>query len=334
VAKLLYTENGVTYLCTGTLVSDADRASQVPYLLTAAHCMGSQAAAASLNTFWFFQSPSCGDKTAASYKQLSGGASLLFADNDTDVALVRLHDAAPEGAWFAGWDTGTLASGSAIISLHHPAGDVTKVSLGQSLDPVGAPPASFTGVAWTTGTTEGGSSGSGLFTFDGADYVLRGALRGGSASCVSSGSVADPANRDYFSRLDLASAALAKWLEAPAGPLDDYGGLWFEADEPGWGLSIVQDAQGHVFAALFAYDTDARPTWLVMPAATWSGATTLTGALYRTRGSALDAPYDPSLFAVSAAGTLRIQFMPGGAASATFDIDGHTVVKAIRRQPL
>jgi hypothetical protein len=30
VAKLLYTENGVSYVCSGTLISDGDAASQVP----------------------------------------------------------------------------------------------------------------------------------------------------------------------------------------------------------------------------------------------------------------------------------------------------------------
>jgi lysyl endopeptidase len=334
VAKLLYTENGVTYLCTGTLVSDSDGASQVPYLLTAAHCIGSQAAAASLNTFWFFQSASCDDKDAAAYKQLSGGASLLFADAATDIALVRLHEPAPQGAWFAGWDAQVLPSGAPVISLHHPGGDVKKISLGEALGAVGTPPSSYTGVAWTAGTTEGGSSGSGLFTLDGDDYVLRGALRGGSASCTSSGHIADPANRDYYSRLDLAAATLAKWLTAASGPLDDYSGLWFDPDEPGWGLSIMQDAQDRVLATWFAYDAESRPTWLVMPAATWTRAGAFEGALYRARGSAFELPYDPSAFAVLRVGMLRVQFTVDGTASASFEVDGRTVVKTMRRQPL
>jgi len=334
VAKLLYTDNGVSYLCTGTLVSDADGASQVPYLLTAAHCVGSQAAAASLNTFWFFESASCNGKDAATYKQLSGGATLLFADDATDVALVRLQDAAPAGAWFAGWDAGLLASGTPIVSLHHPGGDVKKVSLGRALDAIGTAPMSFTGVAWSTGTTEGGSSGSGLFTFDGHEYVLRGALRGGSASCASSGRIDDPSNRDYYSRLDLAATPLAKWLTGPTGPLDDYAGLWFDPEEPGWGLSIVQDTAGHVFATWYAYDAESRPTWLVMPAGAWTGATTFEGALYRTRGSAFDAPYDASAFGVDTVGTLRVQFAQDGSATASFEVDGRSVVKTIRRQAL
>jgi len=334
VAKLLYTENGVSYLCTGTLVSDGDAASQVPYMLTASHCIDSDAAAATLNTFWFFQSASCSGKDAAGYKQLSGGASLLFSDSSSDVALVRLRDLAPDGAWFAGWDATPLTPGTATVTLHHPSGDVKKVSLGQSLDAIGTAPASYTMVAWTTGSTEGGSSGSGLFTFDGRDFVLRGALRGGSASCQTSGDASNPANRDFYSRLDLAGPTLAKWLATAPAPLDDYSGLWWDPAEPGWGLSITQSQDNHVFVAWFTYDAQAHPTWMVMPQASWKTAVALEGALYRTQGSAFDAPYDASAFSVEPAGTLHLEFASGGGATATFTVDGQTVVKALRRQPI
>jgi hypothetical protein len=332
VAKLLYTENGVSYLCTGTLVSDGTVSSQVPYMLTAAHCIGSEAAAASLNTFWFFQAASCSGKDAPHYKQLSGGAALLFADSASDVSLVRLRDRAPDGAWFAGWDASTLAPGTPTVTLHHPAGDVKKVSVGQSIE--GAESMPYSEIAWSMGSTEGGSSGSGLFTFDGTEYVLRGALRGGSASCQTSGDIANPANRDFYSRLDLAGTTLAKWLATSPAPLDDYSGLWWDPDEPGWGVSIVQTPDNRVFAAWFAYDAQSRPTWMVMPQAAWKTAVALEGTLYRSRGSAYDDVYDASAFAVDAVGSLHLEFGADGAASATFTVDGHTIVKALQRQPI
>jgi hypothetical protein len=334
VAKLLYTESGVSYLCTGTLLNDGDPQSEVPYMLTAAHCVGSDAAAATLNTFWFFQSASCGGKDASTYKQLAGGAKLLYANATTDVALVRLHDDAPAGAWFSGWDASALGRGTAVVALHHPSGDVKKVSLGQALDAIGSGAASFSTAAWSTGSTEGGSSGSGLFTFDGEEYVLRGGLRGGSASCTSSGRIDDPANRDYFSRLDLEGDTLAKWLAAGVTPRKDVSGLWYDPDEPGWGLSIAQGAEGQVFAAWFTYDAQARATWMVMPQATWQSPTVLEGALVRTEGSAWNASYDRTRFALAQAGELRIEFARDGTATATFTVDGQAVVKAIRRQPL
>ena len=333
VAKLIYTENGVSYLCTGTLISDGDASSQVPYMLTAKHCIDSDAAAATLNTFWFFQSSSCNGKDAAGYRQLAGGAALLFADSATDVSLVRLRDRAPEGAWFAGWDATSLAPGTSAVTLHHPAGDVKKVSLGQSLNAPDAL-ATYTEVAWSSGSTEGGSSGSGLFTFDGHEFVLRGALRGGSASCETSGDVANPANRDFYSRLDVAGPTVARWLATAPAPLDDYSGLWWNPAEPGWGLSITQSRDNHVFAAWFTYDAQAHPTWMVMPQATWKSAVALQGALYRTHGSAFDAAYEASTFAVEPAGKLLLEFGADGGATATFSLDGQSVVKPLRRQPI
>ena len=65
-------------------------------------------------------------------------------------------------------------------------------------------------VVWSQGTTEGGSSGSGLF--DAADRV-RGQLRGGDASCST------PTNPDFYGRFDLTFPSVSEWLEIGAAPL-------------------------------------------------------------------------------------------------------------------
>jgi len=330
VAKMIYTENGVTYLCSGTLVNDGS-GSETPYLYTAAHCMQSQAAAATLNTFWFFESASCGGSQSSAYKQLSGGATLLHSNAATDAALVRLTDRAPAGAWFSGWDDAPLVSGTALVAIHHPAGDVKKASLGQALEPSAT--GTFATAAWTVGSTEGGSSGSGIFTQSGGEYVLRGGLRGGSASCVSSGDVANPSNRDLYSRLDHEAPTLRTWLakSATATPALDATGLWWNPDESGWGLSIVHESSGHVFATLYAYDVQGNPTWLVMPEAQWRGTSAFQAAVYRTTGTALDRAYDASRFSATAVGSASIEFRSADEAVASLTIDGRTTVKTIRR---
>lgn len=335
VAKLLYTDNGVSYLCTGTLVSDGDAGSQVPYLYTAAHCVGNEAAAATLNTFWFFEAASCGaGKATASYRQLAAGATLIYANAASDAALLRLSEPAPQGAWFSGWDASPLASGAPVTALHHPAGDVQKISLGQSMGVLPlAGAAGFDIVAWSSGATEGGSSGSGLFTFDGREYVLRGGLRGGSASCTSSGNLVDPSNRDYYSRIDQEAPQLVKWLSATPAPLANYTGLWFDAAQPGWGMSILQSAENHVFATWYGYDASRAPLWLVMPEASWTSAAAFEGTLYRTRGSAYGEPYDASRFNVTPVGVLSVEFAADGSARVVATIDGTRFERAIARQP-
>src|SRR5438046_3538011 len=76
VAKLLFTEGGDSFICTGTLLNDSI-ASNTPYLYTASHCMDSQEAAGSLVTYWFFDAAACGDLSVPPYVTVTGGAVLL-----------------------------------------------------------------------------------------------------------------------------------------------------------------------------------------------------------------------------------------------------------------
>ena len=115
--------------------------------------------------------------------QLTAGATYIYNNPGADVLLLRLNDPAPAGAFFAGWDPNAIPVGASVITIHHPEGDLKKVSEGSVLryssPPVlGGATAPFSEVRWGSGTTEGGSSGAGLFTFDGSQYLLRGGLWG------------------------------------------------------------------------------------------------------------------------------------------------------------
>lgn len=329
VMKIAYVRNGMSYVCSGTLINDG-ASRQVPYVYTAAHCIDSQAVAATVNTFWYFEAAQCGSATPTQYQQLIGGATLLYVDTASDVALLRLADRAPPGAWFAGWDATPAAAGQSVVALHHPMGDLKKLSLG---DVVPDADTRYVTTAWRVGATEPGSSGSGIFTASGNEYLLRGALKGGSASCASSGNLADPANRDEYSRFDAAFAALRPWLAGAVAPIEDFGGLWYDADEPGWGIGLAQSREGHAFVTWYTYDSQGRPQWYVAPEVTWTSAVALSAPLYRATGSPYDAAYDASRFALQAAGSLTIEF---GRESATahFTLDGRTIDKPLVRMAL
>lgn len=333
-AKMMFTENGSTYLCTGTLINDGDPASQAPYLYTAAHCIDSQAVAATLNTFWFYQAAACGGPGAGDYRQLSGGASLVYADGASDAALLRLTDAAPHGAWFSGWDAAPVDSGAALVALHHPMGAVKKASIGQSVGFSPSPGgASFTSVAWSVGSTEGGSSGSGIFTRAGNEYLLRGGLWGGVASCSSSGRIDDTGNRDYYSRLDQEAGRLGAWLKAASAPAADYTDMWWNPAESGWGMSIIQSAGNKVFTVLYTYDANGEPSWYVMPGGAWTSTAVLEGPIYRTRGTPLR-DFDPSKLSFAVVGSARIEFASPDSGTLTVVIGGQATVKPVRRQLL
>jgi lysyl endopeptidase len=208
VAKLLFTEGGNTFLCTGTLLNDAI-GSNTPYLYAASHCMDSQEAAGSLVTYWFFDATTCRSLSVPPYVTVTGGAMLLGRSIDSDWALVRLNNAPPANAYFSAWRAQTLATGTALTVLHHPNGDLKKLSNGTTQNYFSFDDGtSFAQALYSQGSTEPGSSGAGLLTLGagGTFYELRGGLFAGTASC------SNPSGTDVYSRLDVAAPLLMQYL--------------------------------------------------------------------------------------------------------------------------
>lgn len=215
-AKYLVTSsNGITTQCTGILLSDLDASTRIPYMLTAAHCLdnGPQELR-TMNSYWFFEKTSCNGTQVRSFVQLTGGARFQSLNTDTDHALLRLNENPPQGAGLAGFDANPVTPGLTFITLHHPFGDVKKVSVGGTLDFssfLGR--GSFITVQWDDGITEFGSSGAGGMTLgtDGTLFV-RGGLQGGASSCAA------PAGLDKYSRLDLAWPEIQPFLNPAVTP--------------------------------------------------------------------------------------------------------------------
>ena len=215
VARMLFTKNGGSYLCTGTLMNDTQNSFK-PYFLTANHCISTQTVASSLETRWFYRSPSCNSGTLQSSSvRKTGGAQLLYASGNTDTAFMLLNDTPPGGTLFAGWSANTVAAGTSVVGLHHPSGDLLKISFGAVNSQANCQPTTGSGfqcsgtsgnyyrVSWSQGTTEGGSSGSALFQ---GGYVV-GTLYGGSATCTNRSAY------DYYGRFDVPyNAAIKTWL--------------------------------------------------------------------------------------------------------------------------
>src|SRR5690606_29692608 len=92
----------------------------------------------------------------------------------------------------------------------HPSGDLKKYAGGNVTDFTSYSSATHTAsgshlrVIWHTATTEGGSSGSGLFN---PSYQLIGTLEGGGASCDA------PTQPDWYGRLDRAYDKFTPWLD-------------------------------------------------------------------------------------------------------------------------
>ncbi|MBU1354412.1 MAG: endoproteinase ArgC [Gammaproteobacteria bacterium] len=217
VARMIFVVEGDSYLCTGTLLNDA-ASSKVPHFLSAHHCISTQTVASSLTTDWFYRSSSCNNATLnPGTQKVTGGAQLLFADSQTDTSFLRLNSAPPQGVVYAGSYVGSVNTSAAVLGIHHPRGDLQKASAGSVVQfsycsneqcfPQTQQDGRFYTVGWTEGTTEGGSSGSGLFFSIGSTRYLIGQLYGGSSSCAA------PTGRDYYGRFDLPfNLALKSWL--------------------------------------------------------------------------------------------------------------------------
>lgn len=229
VARMSFVgSDGGSYWCSGTLLNDR-ASSGTPYFLTANHCIPKQAVASTLETNWFFRSSACNSGALhPGTRTLRGGATLLWASAATDTAFLRLAGTPPPGVTYAAWSPDAVALGTDVAGVHHPRGDLQKISLGsvtaygdcRVTDASGSftctqasqSTGEFVNVRNAVGTTEGGSSGSALFqTIGGSRYVV-GQLYGGNSSCTNT------AGSNFYGRFDVAyNAALHQWLDGSSG---------------------------------------------------------------------------------------------------------------------
>ena len=221
VARMGFTDAGRSFLCSGSLLTDRTH-SLTPLFATANHCISRQEVAATLETWWFYQTSVCNSGLPRSPLRLTHGATLLMANFDTDFTLVQLMDEAPAGAFFLGWDGNPIAAGQAVFGIHHPDGMYKRYSSGTYLG-LGRVTNNatqvtfaelFKEVQFTQGIIEGGSSGSPLLTAPG---VFHGTLFGSPDTNACGGTV-----DASYSSFNVAYPLVKTFLEGPdAG--DDYG---------------------------------------------------------------------------------------------------------------
>jgi len=214
VAKITMVLSDGQYMCSGSLVNNTNQDCK-PYFLTADHCSVSQSGvpvtATQLSQWVFrfnYQATTCtgvasGQSTAytgATYK-----ASDTYGENQTgsDFFLCQLNNTptAAVNPYYNGWTTVTTAASSGV-SIHHPDGDIKKISTFTStLTNYGT----HWGVLWATttnghGVTEGGSSGSPIFN---QNKLIVGTLTGGASACTvnGAGNGTGPDKADYYGKM-------------------------------------------------------------------------------------------------------------------------------------
>lgn len=207
--------------CSGQMLNNTAQNND-PLFVTANHCGIGQnhcgqnqtdfCSPSSVVFYWNFENSSCrapsdGQRqTGGSLNQAQAGSSLLARDSNSDFTLLRLSQfPAPEwNVYLSGWNA-TSNGPQNGASIHHPSGDVKMISLYNSAPPRGqrqmpAGPTQTWDVIWSQGTTEQGSSGSGLWD---QNHLVVGWLSGGPINACETGP-------DQYSRMDVA------WDSQPA----------------------------------------------------------------------------------------------------------------------
>ena len=200
-STVLLTIGGGT-LCSGTLVNNVLQDNRA-LILTANHCGVRSTNVTSTRAYFNVQKTGCSSTADGRIDQNIAGRTFLARDAQSDFTLFALAST-PSPAfsvYYAGWNASSAIPQSGV-TIHHPSGDDKKISVytspAQRVDDVRI--GTFGGfnvdawrITWARGTTEGGSSGAGLWN---QNRQLVGILSGGSASC------SDTTAADFFARFE------------------------------------------------------------------------------------------------------------------------------------
>lgn len=206
----MYLVDGTRW-CTGSLVNNTCNDGKL-YFLTANHCVNNQNLGYGNNApmvlddfsfLWNYESPDCDNPTDEPELYFTNGASLVANHSNSDFALFLLDESPldlnmSQGVMFNGWSR-TNSPSSGGVGIHHPEGDIKKIAT-HTITPLdgavnGSIPNSLKPNVWEINwsatsnghsVTEGGSSGSPLFTADG--FIIGQLYGGSSVNC------SDPAN--------------------------------------------------------------------------------------------------------------------------------------------
>lgn len=191
VVRILMVVQGGMGWCTGSMINNT-KIDGTPYVLSAFHCDDGYTPIHELWTFYFnYESPDCNNLATEPNVPSIQGCTVRAARSASDFQLLELSQRVPTNynAYFNGWnrDSSNLTNKNTMI--HHPQGDIKKVSVDNDAPTVSnvattwdaattviTPPRSHIQSIFDQGGMEPGSSGSPIFDANGR---IIGQLHGG-----------------------------------------------------------------------------------------------------------------------------------------------------------
>jgi mono/diheme cytochrome c family protein len=120
----------------------------------------------------------------------------------------------------------------------------------------------------------------------------------------------------------------------PIVPDHDYSDLWWNPDESGWGVNLVQHPSNNIFAVIYTYDAARKPLWLVLSGGIWTASNNFVGALYQVAGPSYAQPvFDPRAVQLTQVGAVTLTFSDADHGTFAFTVNGIQIIKNITRQP-
>lgn len=219
------------YVCSGDMINNTAQ-DLTPYVISAFHCYdGASTEDLAKWQFTFgYESPGCEDETPIETHTITGCYLRVASpiEGGSDGILLELTEDVPAewDVYYNGWDRRNVITEGGGVGIHHPAGDIKKISTFETYETGTWPGESIgaTDAHWNLqfvetqnghSVTEGGSSGSSLFN---SNHLIIGTLTGGNSSCTyTSGS-------NYYGKLwyhwdqygSDATSQMKSWLD----PLD------------------------------------------------------------------------------------------------------------------
>ncbi len=214
-ALLYITDSEGTGSCSGTLINTRYDSDDVLLMLTAAHCISDNETAQNTVFYWNYETDRCYGQPRPLDLVSTIGATLVVAggpDRYDDFALLKLDMSdvlSVTGTIMRGWSPGWVPTGTDVVNVSHPDGAFKRIAFGvtTTVNWRGLSSIGFGSLQWFRGTTEPGSSGSGVLRE--RDGLLIGVYGGSSMDPP-----CDTSHRGYFNRFDRIYDEIEPYLES------------------------------------------------------------------------------------------------------------------------